>query len=128
MSFDLSPNIWVDPLVGVVLLVSAYAPVKDFFGSRGRRAKARAEKDNERQERLDQLLADWHGQAARPGFPEIPGIPTRIYRIEHEIKHNGGGSIKDAVHRTDEAMAALQQEMAETREDVKGFQEKLEAK
>lgn len=69
---------------------------------------------------LGQLSRDWKGQPARPGFPEIPGVPQRLERAEvmltqisHEVHYNSGSSIKDAVHRTDDAMVDLTKQVAD---------------
>lgn len=45
------------------------------------------------------FFADWKGMKARPGFPGYKGAMERIADIEHEVKANGGGSIKDQVNR-----------------------------
>lgn len=72
-----------------------------------------------------QFLRDWNGTPARPGFPEVPGVPQRLEKAEvmlaeiaHEVAYNSGTSIKDAVHRTDDAVAHIQ-------EDLKALQQRL---
>lgn len=109
--FDLSSSIWIDPLVAVTIAVAAYTPVKDVWLRHSHRAKILADKVAERETKLDALLADWHGTRARPGFPEIPGIPARIFRIEQEIQPNHGSSIKDVVHQTDANLKIVKDEV-----------------
>lgn len=74
---------------------------------------------------LGQLSRDWKGQPARPGFPEIPGVPQRLERVEvmlgqinHEVHFNSGTSIKDAVHRTDASVVALHDQLLVLQESV----------
>jgi hypothetical protein len=49
--------------------------------------------------RTSHLLDDWGGEEARDGKPAEPGIMQRLASMEHELKPNSGGSIKDAVTR-----------------------------
>jgi len=70
--------------------------------------------------KLNEFLDDWHGEIARPGFSERPGIPLRLKSIESQLsgvdgrlgdverrlisvefqlKANGGTSLRDAVDR-----------------------------
>ena len=85
---------------------------------------------------MAQLSRDWRGQPARPGFQAVPGVPERLENVEsqfnqvldhlgrqdatlqeiqHEVHYNSGGSIKDAVHRTDDAVRQLQTDMVVVR-------------
>lgn len=59
------------------------------------------------------FLRDWNGEPERPGHDEVPGIPARLRALErsvatikHEVTPNSGGSLKDAVVRIDQAVAA----------------------
>jgi hypothetical protein len=54
------------------------------------------------------FLRDWQGEPARPGVDARPGVLERLDTLEHkvadihhEVKPNGGNSIKDAVGRID---------------------------
>ncbi len=71
---------------------------------------------------LSYMVEDWRGEDARPGVEARPGVMLRLQNIEksqavmdvkvssieHEVNFNSGLSIKDAVHRTDRAVTALQ--------------------
>lgn len=92
---------------------------------------------------LSRMTRDWNGEAAREGIsPGTPGVMQRLYiqdkkfeevmdnlgrqdstlaEIQHEISYNSGTSIKDAVHRTDDAVKILT-------DDVRIIKESLEAK
>lgn len=92
---------------------------------------------------LGQLVKDWNGEAPRPGISNgKPSVMARLYTqesqfrevmdhlgrqdstlelIKSEVEYNHGGSIKDAVHRTDNAVKGL-------KIDVDHIQKTLEAK
>lgn len=60
--------------------------------------------------RIGDFLDDWNGEPERPGHEARPGVPARLAAIEveqkrvrREVEHNGGGSLKDAVKRLEEA-------------------------
>ncbi len=61
-----------------------------------------------------QFLSDWTGEDARPGVPARPGVMERMARTEDmqaqilkSVGPNGGGSMHDAVYRTEKALASL---------------------
>jgi len=43
----------------------------------------------------------------------------RLRTVEYEVKHNGGGSIKDAVKRIESKQAAFESQLSEVREAMK---------
>lgn len=45
-------------------------------------------------------------------------LPADIAEIKHELQHNGGGSTKDALVRTEAAVESLREDLAGVREDV----------
>jgi hypothetical protein len=47
----------------------------------------------------DEFREDWYGQPARPGRPAEPGVMERLSGIEHELRADGGGSLRDAVNQ-----------------------------
>jgi hypothetical protein len=60
------------------------------------------------------LVDDLIGEPERPGVEGRPGvmerlagIEDRLGAVEHEVQHNNGGSLKDAVRRTENAVAEL---------------------
>lgn len=62
----------------------------------------------------DMFLDDWHGTAARPGRPAIPGVMQRLVDLEaslqeirHEVFPNSGGSLRDAVDRLERTVSGV---------------------
>lgn len=56
--------------------------------------------------KINEFLADWRGEAARPGHDATMGIPERLSnieqrlkRVEHEVKPNGGSSMHDKIDK-----------------------------
>lgn len=45
------------------------------------------------------FMEDWHGSGERPGRDSVPGVMERLNRIDGELKHNSGSSMKDALKR-----------------------------
>ncbi|MFV2198470.1 hypothetical protein [Nocardiopsis sp. LOL_012] len=64
--------------------------------------------------RVGHFLDDWAGEPERPGVESRPGvisrlsgIETRLGKVEHEVQHNDGSSMKDSQKRTEEAVERL---------------------
>lgn len=51
------------------------------------------------------MWEDWRGEEARPGVPRRPGVMERLSDIEHQLKPNGGGSIRDKIENIDRQLA-----------------------
>ncbi|MFI6496013.1 hypothetical protein [Nonomuraea typhae] len=60
--------------------------------------------------KINDFLDDWNGEPEREGVPERPGVMKRLSTIEAELQPNHGGSIKDAVKRTDENLYQLRKD------------------
>lgn len=58
-------------------------------------------------EHLDLFTRDWFGEAAAPGRDAVPGVMDRLNKIDGELKHNGGSTMKDAVKRIEEKLNRL---------------------
>ena len=49
--------------------------------------------------KLDLFWEDWNGTEARAGRDATPGVMDRLNKIDGELKHNGGSTMKDAIKR-----------------------------
>lgn len=60
-----------------------------------------------------QFIVDWNGEDAREGRDEIPGVMARLNKLDGELSHNGGNSIKDVVHRLEIRQDKLEKKLEE---------------
>jgi hypothetical protein len=67
------------------------------------------------------FMRDWVGEEEAPGRDRIPGVMERLNKLDGELSHNGGSSIKDAVHRIENMLCNLDDRMGV-------MEEKLEEK
>lgn len=56
---------------------------------------------------VDQFSRDWDGEDETPGRDRVPGVMERLNRLDGELSHNGGSSLKDAVARTENIVVCL---------------------
>jgi hypothetical protein len=75
---------------------------------------------------LDIFIKDWAGEDARPGHSRVPGVMERLQKIEGELKHNGGSSIKDAVKRIEATQTKILVRLEEGNERFEKIEEKLD--
>lgn len=120
MSFMITTASWLEITAVAAVIATFYVPLKDLLGRLRRRNREERILHEQRNRILDGMLLDWNGEAGRPGVPERPGVMARLGKIEahlnvidHEVTFNSGASIKDAVHRTDIAVEALSERLAE---------------
>lgn len=118
MSIHIASQIIYDPLVIVTLIAALWTMLKDVIGPHARRKK-------EYQGKLHQMVDDWVGEPARPGFGSIPGVAERVQHLEadvtlikHEVQFNSGTSIKDAVTRTNSIVTDLKPQVEELKHKV----------
>lgn len=58
-------------------------------------------------ESLEHFTRDWFGEEAQPGRHRVPGVMERLNRIDGELKHNGGSSMKDAMKRIEDKITEI---------------------
>lgn len=58
-------------------------------------------------EALDLFTKDWFGDEGDDLHQRKPGMLERMSRVESELKHNGGSSIKDAVRRIEKKLTEI---------------------
>ena len=59
--------------------------------------------------KLDLFWEDWNGEEARPGRDKTPGVMERLNKIDGELKHNGGSTMKDAVKRIEQKLDRIEE-------------------
>jgi tetrahydromethanopterin S-methyltransferase subunit G len=86
---------------------------------------------------VDTFMVDWTGSDERPGRDKVPGVMERLNKIDGELKHNGGSTMKDAVKRIESKLDRIEEriekgdarfiegnqrfeELAERIEDIEG--------
>lgn len=74
---------------------------------------------------IENFMRDWAGEEARPGHEEVPGVMERLQKIESELKHNGGTSIKDAVRRIENKLTKIDERLDEGNKRFKDIEDEL---
>ena len=60
---------------------------------------------------LEKFRRDWEGEEAEPGRGRTPGVMERLNRLDGELSHNGGSSLKDAVQRIETTLSVIEEKM-----------------
>lgn len=91
----------MDPVIAVataiITLLGAWFAVKQFVLPIIRGIKRLMES-------TEKFLEDWNGSEPSPGRDRVPGVMERLNRIDGELSHNGGKSIKDVVNRIEDRL------------------------
>jgi len=59
------------------------------------------------------FIRDWEGEEAADGRDATPGVMERLNKLDGELTHNGGKSVKDVVVRTEKRQDRLEQKLEE---------------
>jgi predicted transcriptional regulator len=59
------------------------------------------------------FMTDWEGEDAAPGRDAVPGVMARLNKLDGELTHNGGKSVKDVVVRLEKRQDKLEKKMEE---------------
>ena len=59
------------------------------------------------------FIRDWEGEDASEGRDAVPGVMSRLNKLDGELSHNGGKSIKDMVFRMEVRQDRLERKMEE---------------
>jgi hypothetical protein len=63
--------------------------------------------------RWSRFIIDWEGEDAEPGRDAIPGVMARLNKLDGELSHNGGKSVKDVVNRLERRQDKLEKKLEE---------------
>lgn len=96
---------WIITTIGAV--VAAVVGIQQFSTSAREVKKNKEAQRAERIRQQDEFIRDWNGESQRPGHAKTPGVMERLQKIEIELKHNGGSSIKDAVKRIENKLTEI---------------------
>lgn len=77
-------------------------------------------------EALDLFTKDWFGDEGDDLHPRKPGMLERMSKVEAELKHNGGSSIKDAVKRIETKVKEIDTRLEEGNARFAKIEEKVE--
>ena len=75
---------------------------------------------------LDHFTKDRFGEPTSPGRDAIPGVMERLNRIDGELKHNGGSSMKDAMKRVEKKLAQIDERLDEGAIRFKEIEQRIE--
>jgi len=53
---------------------------------------------------LEKFRRDWEGEPGGLGRDPVPGVMERLNRLDGELSHNGGSSLKDAIDRIEKVL------------------------
>jgi hypothetical protein len=59
------------------------------------------------------FIIDWEGEEAEPGRDAVPGVMARLNKLDGELSHNGGKSVKDVVNRLEKRQDKLEKKLEE---------------
>ena len=68
---------------------------------------------------------DWNGEPEEPGRAAVPGVMQRLNKLDGELSHNGGTSLKDAVGRLEKNQDKLFRKIEEAETQRKTVQDSL---
>lgn len=76
----------------------------------------------------EQFMRDWAGEEASPGRDAIPGVMERLNKMDGELSHNGGKSIKDVVDRIESRMVQGDKKFDDLYSKVTTLEKKVQSK
>ena len=95
--------------------------MRSFF-SWGKKAR---EARKARQVQFDKFLRDWNGEPAEPGRDRVPGVMERLNRIDGELQHNSGSSMKDSQRRIEQKLAEIDARLEEGNKRFVALEQKV---
>jgi hypothetical protein len=78
-------------------------------------------------ESLSMFAIDWFGTEEVPGRDRVPGVMERLNRIDGELQHNSGSSMKDAIKRIENKLATIDGRLEEGNKRFEEIEKRIEA-
>jgi hypothetical protein len=103
----------------IVILLSAWFAITKLVSPAVKRIK-------EVSENLENFIEDWQGTPPRDGRDGIPGVMERINKIDGELTHNGGTSVKDAIARIESGIIRINTRLEEGDKKFDEIEDRLE--
>lgn len=75
---------------------------------------------------LSRFIDDWFGEEAAPGRDRVPGVMERLNKLDGELSHNSGKSVKDVVDKVNKTVMSLDATLKETVKSVQELERRLE--
>lgn len=75
---------------------------------------------------LDRFTRDWFGEDAAPGRAKVPGVMERLNKLDGELSHNGGSSMKDALRRVENKLDEIDARLKEGDERMTQIEKRIE--
>jgi predicted nuclease with TOPRIM domain len=75
---------------------------------------------------IEKFIRDWEGEEASAGRDAVPGVMERLNRIDGELKHNGGSSMKDSLRRIEKKIAQIDERLEEGNERFAHVESRLD--
>lgn len=75
---------------------------------------------------MDEFSKDWNGEPAKPGRDAVPGVMERLNRIDGELQHNGGSSMKDALKRVETKLTRIDERLEEGNKRFERIEQRLD--
>lgn len=74
---------------------------------------------------LDRFTRDWFGEDGAPGRDRIPGVMERLNKLDGELSHNGGSSMKDALRRVENKLDEIDARLKEGDERMTNIEKRI---
>jgi hypothetical protein len=75
---------------------------------------------------MDDFSKDWNGEPAKPGRDAVPGVMERLNRIDGELQHNSGSSMKDALKRVETKLTRIDERLVEGNKRFERIEQRLD--
>jgi hypothetical protein len=75
---------------------------------------------------LSLFLRDWNGEEPSLGRDRTPGVMERLNRIDGELQHNSGSSMKDSLKRIESTLKKIDERLIDGDNRFKEVESRIE--